>query len=82
MVLNRQQVLEQAMKLSVEDREFLLDELEQSIRESDDAPLDAALVATCDRRMAALDRGEARAVPMEEAMAWIEQRMQARRDSR
>jgi len=50
-------------------RERLVDELLESLNEPAAAELDAAWAAEIERRLAAFDRGEVRALPAEEVFA-------------
>ena len=54
-------------RLSDEDRELLLERLRQSSMAPMDADIEAAWVDEVDRRLDAIDRGEMRSIPWDEA---------------
>lgn len=54
-------------RLSDEDRELLLERLRQSSMAPMDADIEAAWVDEIDRRLDAIDRGEMRSIPWDEA---------------
>jgi putative addiction module component (TIGR02574 family) len=57
----------QAEMLSEEDRELLLIRLQQALAPAVDPEIEAAWMAEIERRVDAMDRGEMRSVPWEEA---------------
>jgi len=57
------ELLAQAAKLSLDDRELLLVRLQLAFEESTDPDIEAAWIAEAERRMEALDRGEIRSIP-------------------
>ena len=57
----------QASKLSAEDRELLLLRLQVELIDPVDPEIEAAWIAEVERRMDAVDRGEMRSIPWEEA---------------
>jgi putative addiction module component (TIGR02574 family) len=56
-------------QLPPEERERLVDELLESLNEPAAAELEAAWSAEIERRLAAYDRGEVKAIPAEEVFA-------------
>jgi putative addiction module component (TIGR02574 family) len=74
-----QEIKEQALKLSAEERELLAQELWDSL---DDEPLDPALKAELDRRWEEIQSGKVKTVPHEEVMAEMERRIQEVREAR
>jgi putative addiction module component (TIGR02574 family) len=74
----REEIARQALSLAPEDRVYLADILEQSLTNQADfarAEIDAAWSAEIDRRMEAYDRGEAKGVDFETALAQIQQHL-------
>jgi len=61
------ELLAQAAKLSLDDRELLLVRLQLAFEESIDPDIEAAWIAEAERRVEAMDRGETRSIPWEEA---------------
>jgi putative addiction module component (TIGR02574 family) len=59
------ELLAQAAKLSLDDRELLLVRLHLDLDESTDPEVEAAWIAEAERRMEAIDRGESVTVPWE-----------------
>jgi putative addiction module component (TIGR02574 family) len=68
-----EKLLSEAMKLSAEDREILAEQLLLSIDGSTRTQVDAAWADEVERRLDALDRGETKAIPLDEAMNQIRQ---------
>jgi putative addiction module component (TIGR02574 family) len=56
-------------QLPRQERELLVDELLQSLNEPASTELDAAWAAEIERRLAAYDRGELKALPAEDVLA-------------
>jgi len=65
MNLTVDELLAQAAKLSLDDRELLLVRLHLDLDESTDLEVEAAWIAEAERRMEAIDRGESSTVPWE-----------------
>ena len=57
------ELMAQAAKLSLDDRELLLVRLHLDLDESTDPEVEAAWIAEAERRMEAIDRGESVTVP-------------------
>lgn len=68
-----EELVAEAMALPVERRLEVVDALMASLHEPD-PDIDAAWAAECERRMAAIEAGEARWIPGEEVMARVRQR--------
>ena len=82
-MLSREELLQQALALSDEDRAFVADLLEQSL---DGGQLAAPEIAAAwsqeiDRRIAAYDRGESTAVEFDAALDHMRQALAARRNA-
>jgi Putative addiction module component len=60
-------LLAQAERLSPEDREILLIRLKLAFGDTLDPDIEAAWIAEAQRRLDAVDRGELRSIPWEEA---------------
>ena len=80
----RDQLVEQALTLTAEDRAYLVDTLEQSLTHEGFASEEVAVAWSeeIERRIAAYDRGEVRALPAEVALDNIRQRLGAYRSRR
>lgn len=61
------ELVAQAEQLSAGDRDLLLIRLQQALAPAVDAGIEAAWMAEVERRVEAMDRGEMRSVPWEEA---------------
>lgn len=82
-ILPRDQLLEQALSLPVDDRAYLADMLEGSLPER---PLPSEEWAAkwsqeIDRRVAAYDRGEVEAISVEESIERVRRALEAHRSS-
>ncbi len=73
----RDEIVHQALSLTLEDRAYLADVLEQSLAEGGfaAAETEAAWSAEIDRRIEAYDRGDAQAADFETALARIRQHL-------
>ena len=60
-------IVAQVERLSADDRELLLDRLRQTLVPPIDADIDAAWTEEIERRLDAVDRGEMRSIPWDEA---------------
>lgn len=80
----RETVLQAALRLSAEDRALLVDALEESLdhRAFATPEIAAAWSAEIDRRIAAYDRGEIKAVTVEESMKRLRQSLAEHRRGR
>ena len=67
-------VLEAALNLPPENRVTLAEKLLESLDARDQAEIDAAWGAEGERRLAAIERGEARTVPAEEVFRSLKER--------
>jgi len=74
---NRDQIVEQALTLTPEDRAYVADALEQSLSNGGFATpeIASAWAAEIERRIAAYDRGEIQAVGAETAIERIRQQL-------
>ncbi|MBC7482799.1 MAG: addiction module protein [Rhizobacter sp.] len=61
------ELVAQAEQFSAGDRDLLLIRLQQALAPAVDAGIEAAWMAEVERRVEAMDRGEMRSVPWEEA---------------
>ena len=77
--MSLQEIKEQALKLSPEDREILAQELWDSL---DDQPLDPELKAELDRRWEEIVSGKVKTIPHEEVMAHISEALEQARERR
>ena len=82
-ILSRDQLLEQALSLPVDDRAFIADMLLGSLPER---PLPSEKWAAewsqeIDRRVAAYDRGEVKAISFEESIERVRRALEAHRSS-
>ncbi|SFI89010.1 addiction module protein [Planctomicrobium piriforme] len=77
----REQIAQQAMSLSVEDREYVADVLERSL--SSETPLSSDVAEAwsqeIERRITAYDRGESTAVEFDVAMTSLRNALASRR---
>lgn len=71
-------ILEDARRLPPGDLDWLIGELLQAGDGSDDAEIDAAWKAEVERRVAEIDSGAAEPVPLEDVLARLDARTQAR----
>jgi putative addiction module component (TIGR02574 family) len=70
-----EQVLEDAMALEPDDREFLVEELSRRISPQEQAEIDQAWDAEIDRRITEIDEGKAVLLDGDEVMARLRQRV-------
>jgi putative addiction module component (TIGR02574 family) len=79
----RDQIIQQALTLSPEDREYVVDHLERSLPVTDFLSDDIAQAWSeeIDRRIAAYDRGETEATDFETAKQQMRHTLQAHRNS-
>lgn len=77
----RDQILQDALKLPPEDREYVADQLNRSLPpgEFDSESLAAAWSHEIDRRIAAYDRGETKGVEFDAALEWMRSSLDAHR---
>lgn len=80
----REEIIQQALELSAEDRAFVADAMEQSLPHGDFASSEvaAAWSEEIDRRIVALERGEVQALDFEAAMKQLRQSLAVRRTGR
>jgi putative addiction module component (TIGR02574 family) len=76
MPMTKEQILAEAMKLDPEDRVAVAEQLWLTLENEPDRELDAAWGEEAERRMAAYERGEVEAKPVDEV---IERLLQKRR---
>ncbi len=83
-MVNRDQIVEQALSLGPEDRAYVADALEQSLSSGSFASPDiaAAWADEIERRLAAYDRGEIKAVDADLALIRIRQQLTERRSQK
>ena len=61
------ELVAQAERLPVADRELLLDRLRLTLPQAIDPEIEAAWIEEAERRLDAVDRGEMRSIPWDEA---------------
>jgi putative addiction module component (TIGR02574 family) len=74
--MTREQLLAEAMALDPKEREALAEELWLSLDHTSRDEIDAAWMEEVQRRIAAYERGEVEAVPGEEVMRRLRERLQ------
>ena len=72
-------MIEQALKLSVEDREWIAQELWESL---EDEPIDPELKAVLDRRWEEIESGKVKTIPHEQVMAEMSKILNEVRENR
>ena len=70
-----ERLLSEAMKLSSEEREVLAEQLLLSLDGTLQADIEVAWADEVERRLDALDRGVTQAIPLDEAMRQVRQRL-------
>lgn len=83
-MMNREQIVQEALALPPEDRTYVADVLEQSLTTGEFATpeITAAWSAEIDRRIAAYDRGETQGLDAKLALEEIRARLEEHRQSR
>jgi putative addiction module component (TIGR02574 family) len=71
MPMTKQQIMAEAMALSADDREALAEDLYQSVELE---PLSAQQVEELRRRAEAIDRGEVKLIPVDDALRRLRER--------
>jgi putative addiction module component (TIGR02574 family) len=71
MPMSKDQIVKAAMELSAEDRQWLAEQLYQSV---DDEPLSPEQIAELRRRADAIDRGDDKLTPAEEVLRRLRER--------
>jgi putative addiction module component (TIGR02574 family) len=72
-----QEIKEQALKLPMQDREWLAQELWASVEDREISPEEGA---EWKRRLDDLESGRVRGIPVEETLARVEQRLREKRE--
>lgn len=80
-MLNRDQIIEQALSLPPEDRAFVADAIDQSLADGGFASpeIEKAWAEEIERRLAAYDRGEIKAIDADMALDRLREKLAARR---
>jgi putative addiction module component (TIGR02574 family) len=74
---SRDSILKAALALSADDRAVVIDRLLASLTQESDGGLDAAWAEEIERRIAAYDRGETAALPLEDVKRLLHKRRSA-----
>lgn len=81
MQTNYDDIVTAARQLGPEDRARLIDELHETFTGPIDPEVETAWARECERRLDALDRGEAATMPIDEVIADVQTRLDRMRDA-
>jgi putative addiction module component (TIGR02574 family) len=79
--VNREEILREAMALTLEEREMLAEELFKSVASAEQKQIDAAWAAEIERRIDDLDSGRMTARPAEDVLREARERLERRQSS-